>query len=75
MNSSVITKQQNFSQLSKLKAFADNTLNASKNMNFVSDRIENIVGKGENAGYPHFLFFAQYFKSFLPKSWDCVVKS
>ena len=28
----------------------------------VFDREENIVGKGENAGYPHFLFFPQYFQ-------------
>ena len=25
----------------------------------VFDRIENIVGKGENAGYQHFLLFSQ----------------
>ena len=28
----------------------------------VSGRIENIVGKGENAGYQHFLLFSQYFQ-------------
>ena len=26
---------------------------------FVCDRVENIVGKGENTGYQHFLFFSQ----------------
>ena len=25
------------------------------------DRVENTVGKGENAGYQHFLLFPQYF--------------
>ena len=30
-------------------------------MIFVFDNIENIVGKGENAGYQHFLLFQQYF--------------
>ena len=25
------------------------------------DRVENIVGKGENAGYQHFLLFQQCF--------------
>ena len=25
------------------------------------ERLENIVGKGENAGYQHFLLFAQCF--------------
>ena len=28
----------------------------------VFDRIENIVGKGENAGYQYFLLFPQYFQ-------------
>ena len=34
-------------------------------MNFVFDMVENIVGKGENAGYQHFLFFPQCFQ----KAW------
>ena len=25
--------------------------------------VENIVGKGENAGYQHFLLFPQYFEN------------
>ena len=41
------------------------------------------MGKGENAGYQHFLLFPQCFQSasFMGggggriKSWDCVVKS
>ena len=28
----------------------------------VFDRVENIVGKGENAGYQHFLFLPQCFE-------------
>ena len=32
-----------------------------KMMIFVFDRVENIVGKGENAGYQHFLLFPQSF--------------
>ena len=28
----------------------------------LSDRVENIVGKEENAGYQHFLFFPQCFQ-------------
>ena len=39
---------------SKLKACADDKSNVAKMMISLSDRIENIVGKGENAGYPHF---------------------
>ena len=36
-------------------------------MNSAFDRLENIVGKTENAGYQHFLFFPQHFQkdSFL----------
>ena len=33
----------------------------------LSDRVENIVGKGENGGYQHFLIFR------VVKSRDCVV--
>ena len=29
----------------------------------VFDRVENIVGKGENAGYQHFLLFPQCFEN------------
>ena len=35
--------------LTKLKAFADNKFNVALIMKIVSDRQENIVGKGENA--------------------------
>ena len=28
----------------------------------VTDWVENFVGKGENAGYQHFLLFSQYFQ-------------
>ena len=34
----------------------------------VFDRIENIVGKGENAGYQHFPLFPQCFKNLLSDS-------
>ena len=66
----------------ELKAFADDKL-----VIYVCDRVENIVGKGENAGYQHFLLFPQcsafslfptmfsialFFK--VVKPWDCVVR-
>ena len=40
----------------------------------VFDRVENIVGKGENAGYQHFLLFQRCFKkaSFSDTS-KCVI--
>ena len=47
---------------SKLKAFADNKIKVLEKMIFVFDRFENIVGKGENAGYQHFLPFPQCFQ-------------
>ena len=47
-------------------------------MEMFSDGSENIVGKGENAGFQHFLLLPQCFQkaSFIGviKSWDCVVK-
>ena len=42
---------------SKLKAFADNKINFTEKLKCVLGQVENIVGKGENAGYQHFLLF------------------
>ena len=39
-----------------IKAFTDDNIMSLKLL-FVYDRIENMVGKGENAGYHHFLLF------------------
>ena len=47
---------------SKFKAFADDKINVTKNLRFVSGREENIVGKGENTRYQHFLLFPQCFQ-------------
>ena len=44
------------------KAFEDDILDVVQIMICVSDRVENIVGKGENAGYQHFLLFPQCFQ-------------
>ena len=41
---------------SKLKAFADDKNNVLRTMTFVFDTVENIVGKGENAGNQKGLF-------------------
>ena len=39
----------------------------------VFDRVDNIVGKGENAGYQHFLHFSQCFeKASFPDTSKCV---
>ena len=47
--------------LSKLKAFSDDNLNVYQKLKFALGRVEDIVGKGENAGYQHFLLFPQCF--------------
>ena len=64
---------------SKLKAFADDKINVNKKIKFALGRIESIVGKGENAGYQHFLLFPQCFQKApymgVVNSCDCVVKS
>ena len=45
--------------------FADNKLNIAQMMISFFARVENTVGKGENAGYQHFLFFpTMFFKAF-----------
>ena len=55
------TKWQSFRPV-QLKAFADNNLNVNKKLKFALGRVENIVGKGENAGYQHFLLFPHCFQ-------------
>ena len=57
---------------------ADEKVNVAQKLKFVYGSLENIMVKGENAGYQHFLLFPQCFqKSFLLvvfKSRDCMVK-
>ena len=45
--------------MTKLKEFADNKINIAKMMISLFDRVKNTAGKGENAGYQHFLLFPQ----------------
>ena len=45
-----------FLDWSKFKALADN-VSVTKKLKFVLERVENIMGEGENAGYQHFLLF------------------
>ena len=66
--------------VTKLKAFADDRINEAQVMISVFDRVENIVGKGENAGHQqHFIFFPQCVEKDpfvgVIKSRECVVKS
>ena len=48
--------------LSKLKAFAEDKINVTEKIIFAFGWVENIVGKGENAGYQHFLVFPPCFQ-------------
>ena len=42
---------------SKFKAFAYEKINVLKKIEICFGKGRNIVGKGENAGFQHFLFF------------------
>ena len=43
--------------------FSSLSINEARIMISVFDRVENIVGNGENAGYQHFLLFQQCFQT------------
>ena len=43
--------------MTKLKAFAEDKLKVDKMTISFLDRVENTEGKGQNAGYHHFLLF------------------
>ena len=55
----------NISDWSKFKAFADDQVCVSKSLKFILERVENIIGKGENAGNQHFLLFPKCFQKAL----------
>ena len=48
--------------LAKLKELADDKINEIQKKFFWLGKIQNIVEKGENAGYQHFLLFPQSFQ-------------
>ena len=45
-----------------MKTCADNKINRTQKLKSVKERVQNIVGNGENTGYQHFLLFPQYFQ-------------
>ena len=51
-----------FSDWSKFKAYTDDKIDVTEKFNFVLERVENKVGKGENAGYQHYFLFQQCFQ-------------
>ena len=48
-----------------LKGFADHNVTLTQNLIFSLRMIENIVEKGEYAGYQQFILFQQCFRNFL----------
>ena len=47
---------------SKFKELADNKINTTKKLKFILGMVENILGKGENARYQHFLLSPKCFQ-------------
>ena len=59
-------KVRHFNSLRRDKELADDKINVTEKIKLVLGRVENIVGKGENAGYQHFFSFSHnVFKSLL----------
>ena len=58
----LLTDKSTLFQKTKLKALADDKINATETLKLVLGRIENVLGKGENAGYQHFLLFPKCFQ-------------
>ena len=65
INSLTLYQKTKIFDRSKFKAFADNKINVTEKLKFVLGRVENIVGKGENAGYQFFSFYHNVFKRLL----------
>ena len=59
--------------LSELKTFADNNSNVNKELKFTLGRAENIVEKGGNNGYHHFLHFPKCFHFQASSLWSSKV--
>ena len=51
-----------FSDWSKLKVCADDKIDVNELQKLFLGLVENTAGKGENAGYQHFLLFPQCFQ-------------
>ena len=62
--SQLFAKQQTFFW-SKLKAFAVNRRTLNQTLRFPLGRVENTMGKGENAGCQHFILFPLCFQKAL----------
>ena len=63
---------------SKLETFAEDRINVNEKLEVGLEMVENIAGKGENAGYQHFsplpIMFSKGLLLKVIKGRDCVVK-
>ena len=61
----------------KFKAYADDEIDVTQKMEFILGRVENIVGKGENAGiFSSFLtMFSKILFFMVIKTQDLVIES
>ena len=59
--------QKKIVRLVQMKTFADDkkTKNVTQELKFELGNVKNIMGKGENAGYRHFLLFPPCFQKAL----------
>ena len=60
-NIQLFTEQQNF-RLVQIERICRRQNKCNLKLKYALGRIEKIVGKGENAGYQHFLLFPQSFQ-------------
>ena len=56
-----------WAKLTKLRAFADNKLNVANIWISLFDRVENMVGTGENFSNQHFILFQRCFLPYQGK--------
>ena len=70
----LITHKKNLNS-SKFIVIADKKLIVAQDMFPIWQKLENILGKGENAAYQHFSFSNKCCSSKVAKTWDSVVKS
>ena len=54
--------EEKVSDWTKLKASADDKINVTEKIEICFWKCKNMVGKGENAGFQHFLLFSQCFQ-------------
>ena len=52
------SQNDKISDWSKFRAFADDNIDIIQKLKFDLEMVENIVRKGENAGYQNFLLFS-----------------